>query len=183
MTFPSSFHSRGLAIVMISLVATACASEHPSGSIGSTPLTATADPTSEVRTIAFEALMSISGSDRQEELGGTYLRFRAYVSPMIGVGTCTVSIASGDGWLNPCAGLSRVLVAAPGRDEGLAAFVPPGMDIDQIPVDQWVEVIGHFDDPAATRCGVHAAAGPTPDDEAVELCRAMFVIDRVSAAN
>ena len=183
MNFPFSSRGRGLAIVMILMLAAACGFEHPSESMGSTLLTASADPTGGVSTIAFEALMSIPGSDRQEELGGTHLRFRAYVSPMIGVGTCTVSIAPGDGWLNPCAGHSRVLVAAPGRDEGLAAFVPPGMNIDQIPVDHWVEVIGHFDDPAAARCGVQGEDGPTPDDEAVELCRAMFVIDRVSAEN
>jgi hypothetical protein len=50
-------------------------------------------------------------------------------------------------------------------------------------VDHWVKVIGHFDDPAAARCEVQGEDGPTPDEEAVELCRAMFVMDRVSAEN
>ena len=137
--------------------------------------------TGEVRTVDFAALMSIPAPDRQDEFGGTHLRFRAYVSQMTGVGTCTVSIAPGDGWLNPCGGPSRILVVAPGREEGLAAFLPPDMVVDLIPVDRWVEVIGHFDDPAAARCGVQGEEGPTPDDQAVKLCRAMFVVDRVSA--
>ena len=166
---------RLLTLAWLVLVAAGCGSDQSSDSPGSTATNV------EVTTVDLGGLLSVPASDYLKEFGGRHLRFRAYVSPMIGVGICTVSIVSGDGWLHPCSGPHRVLVTAPGRDEGLSAFVPPDISINDIPVDMWVEVIGHFDDPAAKSCAVEGGNGaPTPDEEAVELCRSIFVLDRVS---
>ena len=77
-----------------------------------------------------------------------------------------------------------MLVTAPGRDEGLSAFVPPEVSVNDIPIETWVGVIGHFDDAAAMNCALEGEDGaPSPDEEAVELCRSMFVLDRVSVGS
>lgn len=182
MTFTSSSRSGLLALAGVALALTACGFDHSIPTGGSTAAPPSPTPSSaEVENVDLAGILSIPPDVLLDELGTTHLRFRAYVSQMVGVGTCPISIAPGEGWLNPCGGPQRVLVVAPARDEGLTALVPPGMDIAQIPVDSWVEVIGHFDDPAALECGVQGANGPTPDEDAVDLCRNVFVIDRVSS--
>ena len=50
---------------------------------------------------------------------------------------------------------------------------------------RWVQVHGHFDDPAAARCrvdGDQSAPGVPTDSQAVEICRTSFVIDSVRRA-
>lgn len=115
-------------------------------------------------------------SERLDCFGNRSLSFRAYVSSMVGISTCSITPDPGDGWLNVCAGPRRLLVANPDDEDGVLAFIPPQMSPSDVPADRWVDVLGHFDDPAAQSCGVQG--GLTPDPGQVEACRSAFVLEQ-----
>ena len=188
MTSISSVNRR-LAAVLVAIVAVGCSSDGvtptttPSRAVSTADPTGSADPCSSEE-VAFAAVMSASPEERLECFGGKTIIFRAYASSIIGVGSCTEQVAPGDGWLNPCGGQARVLIAQPGDGEGLAAYFPPTLQESDVPIEAWVDVSGHFDDPAAQTCGVEGAvASEAPSDEIVEVCRQLFVIDQIFAAS
>jgi hypothetical protein len=104
-------------------------------------------------------------------LGSRPVTFRAYVSPRAGTGTCLTRPIPGDEGLPMCDGPSRILVPLPGDEDGLTAFLPEGMDLEEVPTDTWILATGHFDDPAAATCAGH--------DVGVFVCRLAFVLDSV----
>jgi hypothetical protein len=118
-----------------------------------------------------------SPEERLDCFGNGSVTFVAYVSGMVGAGTCTISPIPGDGWLNLCGGPSRILVAAPGDEEGLKAYLPPSLDLGSISMDTWVRATGHFDDPAAATCDREGASGPANDPEQARQCRMAFVLE------
>lgn len=65
---------------------------------------------------------------------------------------------------------------------GLLASIDPGSGVTMPASDQWVEVIGHFDDPSAAGCPevAQVEAGTTAADEVVLQCRAQLVVDSVT---
>lgn len=138
---------------------------------------------STLELVEFGELLAAPPDQPLAEYGSRRIRVRAYASGMMGAGTCAFSPVPGDGWLNPCGGAHRVLVAAPGDDEGMRAMVPPHLPIAGIPMETWVDVVGHFDDPAARSCAAQGAdGGSVQDDEIVEACRSLFVIDIITPA-
>ena len=176
----SRFVTHGLALAVIALLASCSgtgtsASASPSGGVE-----ATQDPC-DAETVELAALIASSADARLECFSGRTITFRAYVSGMTGAGTCAFSPIPGDGWLNLCGGEQRLLVAEPGDEEALTAYIPP--DMDEAPdFDQWVEVTGHFDDPAAKTCDREAPDGPAEDPDQVEACRRAFVLESVVPA-
>ena len=66
---------------------------------------------------------------------------------------------------------------------GLVASLDPGSGVTMPAPDQWVEIVGHFDDPAAAACPEVAQvdAGTTAADEVVLQCRAQLVVDSVTS--
>ena len=126
------------------------------------------------------ALIESSADVRLECFGGRTIAFRAYVSGMMGAGTCPFSPIPGDGWLNLCSGAQRLLVAEPGDEEALTAFIPPDFAGGAPDFDQWVDVTGHFDDPAAATCDREGPDGPAGDPRQVHACRLAFVLESAS---
>jgi hypothetical protein len=108
---------------------------------------------------------------RVDCFGSRPVSFRAYVSPMVGDGTCLTGPVASDEGLPMCDGPSRILVPLPGDEYGLTALLPEDMDLDDVPADTWIVATGHFDDPAASTCAGH--------DAGVFLCRLAFVLDSV----
>ena len=68
---------------------------------------------------------------------------------------------------------------------GLMVSIDPASGVTMPAADQWVEVVGHFDDPAAAGCPEVAQLEPrsTAADEAVLQCRAQFVVESVAVLN
>ena len=127
-------------------------------------------------------LMALSPEERLECFDGRSITFGAYVSGMVGAGTCTFSPIPGGGWLNLCGGPSRILVVNPGDEEGLKAYLPPTLDPEDIPIDTWITATGHFDDPAAATCDREEPAGPAHDPEQAQMCRLAFVLETAAPA-
>jgi hypothetical protein len=122
-------------------------------------------------------LMSASEDFVLDCLSSRSLSLRAYVSGMVGAGSCTATPIPGDGWLNLCAGDKRVLVEMPGDEEGIVAYIPPALDTE-VPFERWVEVRGHFDDRAAQTCDRLLANGePAHDPAELRACRLAFVLE------
>lgn len=63
----------------------------------------------------------------------------------------------------------------------------PGTGLHFLPLEHWVILTGHTDDPAAERCHWEyppdAEQGSLDDAEAVEHCRAEFVVTEIDRAN
>ena len=165
------------AIVMLAIL-TACTGTASSASADPSPDTASAstDPCDADR-VELELLIQNSPDSRLECFGGRSISFRGYVSSMIGVGTCTFSPIPGDGWLNLCAGEQRLLVAQPGNEEALAAYIPPNFAGAAPDLEQWIEATGHFDDAAAATCDQEGPDGPADDPKQVYSCRLAFVLE------
>ena len=64
-----------------------------------------------------------------------------------------------------------------GYPSGLSAAVAPNSDVTLPAVDQWVEVTGHMDDPAASQC---RPAPDQPVEQVVVYCRAQLVLDSIA---
>jgi hypothetical protein len=143
-------------------------------------------------TIDLAALLIIPAEERLACLGRTEVTFRAWVVPQGGRGgtcggppaliwlTCTMSVpadqvAAYRALTGPTLGvIPRTVAAIPASWGGL---LPPGI---------WVQVTGHFDDPAAAGCGAAFISGMgkggvnTPA-KFVTWCRSQFVAIRVAA--
>lgn len=180
----NSLVRRSLRVALVLMVLTAgCVGGAPSSQPGTTaPRPTSTPPTPSARAdpctadeVTVQELMATT--DRLECYGGRSISFRAYISGSAAISTCSITPVPGDGWLDVCSGIRRLLMAQPGDEEGVLAFLPPEMSAFEMPADRWVDVLGHFDDPAAQTCGIQG--GPTPDPEQVEACRAAFVVEQV----
>jgi hypothetical protein len=69
------------------------------------------------------------------------------------------------------------------NDGSLGGHVLPGSP--EVPLEEWLEVRGHFDDPASAGClrtPLHPEFGPISAEDAALWCRQQFVIDAVAIA-
>ena len=167
-------------VLVLLVMAAGCGVGPPSSAPGTSlppSPSASTDPCSSTE-VTVQQLMGTD--ERLECFGGRSVSFRAYVSGMAAITICSITPVPGDGWLDLCAGTRRLLVASPGDEDGVPAFIPPEMSAFDVPADRWVDVLGHFDDPAAQTCGVQG--GQTPDPQQVQACRAAFVLEQAFPA-
>jgi hypothetical protein len=130
-------------------------------------------------------LMMNSGLAYAECLGHRSIGFRAFVVLCQGCGPVTPATPNQASWLaqpDP----RRTLRLAPihtGDLGTLEAVLAPRLEVRPAWANQWVTVVGHFDDPAAQSCRIP----PAPDDEVaypgrdeiVRECRGRFVVTQV----
>ena len=143
-------------------------------------------------TIDLASLLLIPADKRLACLGRTEVTFRAWVVPQMGRGgtcggppalvwlTCTLSVPADQVAANRAlSGPTLGVIPRPGAaiPASWGGLLPPGT---------WVQVTGHFDDPAAAGCGAAFSSGFTKgaiDTPAkfVTWCRSQFVTTRVAA--
>ena len=87
------------------------------------------------------------------------------------------------GWLY-CQNYNYVFMSERENAEGvgLNVIIDPLSGITMPERGQWIEIVGHFDDPAAQDCDENSAlpgGGLEDPDQAVLLCRARLVVDSV----
>lgn len=169
--------------VLAILLLTACGAD----STPPTPATSGGPVSPQARDVCDESevgLVEVLGTHPERRaacFGGRSISFRAYVSSMMGVGHVPEQLSPGDGWLDLYATPRRLLVAVPGEDQQvLAALIPPTMSQDDVPMDRWAVVTGHFADPASDTCGRITADGHVNiDSGTVAACRGLFVLESV----
>jgi hypothetical protein len=143
------------------------------------------------------AFVNLSALERLACFGGATLTLRAYRPPPLPTGCGLTPLTFEPGWLNGCGSVTYLLV---NEDSG---FPGPGVEVHVSPElgvcqfgglnpgcpfggleDQWVEVRGHLDDPAAATCvtsGPDGIGTDVPDARAVILaCRASFVATAIT---
>jgi hypothetical protein len=153
-----------------------------------TPADCPADP------VTIEAIVGLSPYDRAACFGSRKLTFRAWVvDPGEGYGgTCAPTTPR---WLQPCVlpdwwlAADRTYNAGSEEDHHvigapkvLDALKSPGATGDLKGVGRWVEVTGHFDDPAAATCHTQpgpAGIGQPPLASLVLQCREQFAVTRI----
>lgn len=139
--------------------------------------TVAADPCASER-LAVETIAGMTLEERLECFDDRPIVVKGFVSQMVGVGTCAEQYVPGGGWLHLCGGNQRLLVADPEDDEGLTVFLPPEVSPASIPQGVWINIQGHFDDPAAATCAIAGPDGPTPDPAVTKACRTAFVAEQ-----
>lgn len=167
----------GAAVLLVGCMADGVADQspttRPTETITSVP-SPTPDPCS-AETVPLQPLITMSPDVAIDCFGSRSVTFMGYASPMRGVGSCPIQVNPGEGWLTPCGGDARVMVVNPGDGEGLAVQIPPGITDEDVPINAWVVVTGHFDDPAAKAC---TGGGGTADADVIMLCRGLFVLEQ-----
>ena len=80
-------------------------------------------------------------------------------------------------WLKP---REATTVCSTGVD-CLFAFlhVQPGVGPSLAPLERWVRVVGHYDDPLSTSCYWNRVNDPKTLEQSIEACRASFVVTSV----
>jgi hypothetical protein len=120
--------------------------------------------------------------------GGRELRFTAFVDSTGGVGG-TQAYAITPAWLTNARlvvfGSSREV--EPGTGDGPFFFIstrPGSGDLQSRFARRWVTIRGHFRDRAASTCTASGAPGQTPSrQQAIAICRTMFVLTSIRAAS
>jgi hypothetical protein len=142
--------------------------------------------------IDLASLLAIPGAKRVACLGRAALSFRAWVVPQGGRGG-TCGPPEDLIWLSCKLSVPPDAVAAHRMLFGPTLGVIPRRDAvipaswgGALPPGTWVQVTGHFDDPAAARCGEAFSPGmgqgiDTPA-EMVTWCRSQFVATRLAAS-
>ncbi|HEX2883330.1 MAG TPA: SH3 domain-containing protein [Candidatus Limnocylindria bacterium] len=100
-------------------------------------------------------------------------------------GACPAAEAA-IGWL-VCQSINQNLIAADeaeGASGGgrLTVNIPPGSSLVMPERGQWVDVTGHFDDPAAQQCADVSGLMATDPGDLVFTCRLQFVLTAVAPA-
>ena len=121
--------------------------------------------------------------------GSRDVRVRGWVAPSWGVGDTSTGVAPswlGETMTNPVLWLKpRNRSGCFSEDDCVWVFVhvsPSGGVTFDLP-ERWVEVTGHFDDPAAQTCRWDGRTNPPGDtvNQAVDRCRDEFVVTAVHA--
>ena len=93
------------------------------------------------------------------------------------------------GWLY-CSNLNhnRVLMDESEHPQGVGiqVYIDPDSDVTMPDRGQWIEIVGHFDDPAAQGCDENAALNGDLDEEpdrVVLICRTQLVVESVRPVN
>lgn len=124
------------------------------------------------------ALMYLGG-DAVDCFGGTTLTLRGWVPLIEGLGGCCFPESEPD-WL---AGPYPTAWLTPGQADhmGVHLHVPPTVDATALTPHRWVEVTGHYLDPAAEQCRSEPLSSyPHRLESQVsvrEACRARFVVE------
>ncbi len=163
----------------------------PPASAIPTALTAPFSPSAPCPTgpASISKIMALDANDSVACFGSRPLTFRAWVvDPGEGYGgACEPVIPT---WLNPCVLPDWLL--APGKiGKGqipgqLHALRGPEVTGNLKGVSRWVNVTGHFDDPAAATCRPEAgpaAVGDPPVGLFVLRCREQFVVTRIETTH
>ena len=129
-------------------------------------------------------LIALSGNDRAACFHSRDLTFRAWVvDPGEGLGgTCPAVVPT---WLLDCVLPTWLLAPSKASDQTLHALKHPGATGALKGVGRWVDVTGHFDDPAATTCRLEpgpAVVGFPPVAWYVLACREEFVVTNIETA-
>jgi hypothetical protein len=130
-------------------------------------------------------MMMNSGLAYAECRGNGSIAFRAYVVLCQGCGPVTPIQSNQSTWLaEPDPRRSLRLAPIHTGDLGsLEAVLAPGIEVQPAWANQWVDVIGHFDDPAARSCRIspttYGEVGYPGRAEIVRECRARFVMTQV----
>jgi hypothetical protein len=100
-------------------------------------------------------------------------------------GTCPAAEAA-IGWL-VCQSINQNVIAADeaegaGGGGRLTVNMPPGSGLAMPERGQWVDVTGHFDDPAALQCADVSGLMATDAGDLVFTCRLQFVLTAVAPA-
>lgn len=135
--------------------------------------------------VTIAKIVATDANDRVACFGSRQLTFRAWVvDPGVGYGGACLQV--NPTWLQECV-LPDWLLASNRTGTGeihgqLHALKRPDATGDLTGVSRWVDVTGHFDDPAAATCQVEA--GPSPGEPPVAWfvlqCREQFVVTRIS---
>jgi hypothetical protein len=120
--------------------------------------------------------------------GRAEIRFVAYVNRLEGLGG-TQAYRITPLWItNPTLTVFESnRETAPGFGDGSYFFIsarPGSGDLQAQFARRWVTVRGHFGDPAAASCRATGVPGQTPNrQQAVAICRTMFVLSSLSVAD
>jgi hypothetical protein len=143
---------------------------------------------------SIDVLARLSSAERFLCFGDRSLELAGWISPVWGSGGCG---GAEPGWLN-CFLAQMLLVSvepplaaltepggAPGWDAGasrFAIFFSPSVTRPTTSTGQYVEAVGHFDDPAAWECGMPEldSWAIIPQPRMVYSCRGTFVVDSIS---
>ena len=185
------------AIAVLALL-TACAANPQATSLGSPSADAiatgrasqAADGDCPERPVDLETIMGLDRAQRLACFGADSLTFRAWVPQPFGAFGCPGDFVPGDGWLTPCDPAGVAVVPDPvGRadapPEALGLHLHPQSDVgrEDFRANTFVQVTGHFDDPASRACARLAPNGqPVEDPAAVMECRLEFVVTDVGPA-
>jgi hypothetical protein len=137
-------------------------------------------------TPTIEALIALDGNDRVGCYGSRDVSFRAWiVDPGEGYGGTCPQISPS--WLQVCVLPDWWLSAGKSAEGSLDGLKRPDATGDLAGVGRWVNVTGHFDDPAAATCrlavGDGAAEDLPPAGWFVLQCRMRFVVTRMDTTN
>lgn len=116
----------------------------------------------------------------------TFRAFWPTIPDDAGLGGACPASGAPSGWL-VCQNINHSVLAADeaegsGGGGRLAVNIVPGSGLAMPPRGQWVEVTGHFDDPAAQECAAAADLMAQDASELVFTCRLQFVLSAVTAA-
>jgi hypothetical protein len=100
-------------------------------------------------------------------------------APDDGLGGACVASETDIGWL-ACPSNNGIGADDSESGDRLAVTVDPATGVEMPERGQWVEVTGHFDDPAAQRCGEVAEQMSSDPGELVFNCRLQFVLSEVA---
>jgi hypothetical protein len=143
---------------------------------------------------SIDVLARLSSAERFLCFGDRSLQLAGWISPVWGSGGCG---GVEPGWL-ACFLAQMLLVSveppaealtgpggAPGWDAGasrFAIFFSPTVTRPTTSTGQYVEAVGHFDDPAAWECGMPEfdSWAIIPQPRMVYECRGTFVVDSIS---
>lgn len=125
------------------------------------------------------SLGAMSAQEHLDCFGDADLTLVGFAVQRSGVGSSYTGTPS---WLAESPSVALRGRDAPEADTGiLALHVDPAGGLT-IPIDDWVEVVGHFDDPASSSCqrqpAVEGLSIETPDEQ-THFCRQRFVVTQV----
>lgn len=148
-------------------------------------------------TTSLATVAAASSAARFLCFGGASIQLEGWIDPVWGSGGCG---GSEPGWLTcflaqlllvsvepPPAALTDPL-GAPGWDAGASRFpvmFAPGVTRPMNSAGRYVEVVGHFDDPAAWDCGMPDFDDPgtvVPAPSMVYACRGTFVVQSITVS-